>query len=57
MEGGFELLSTTVKRRCAVVLPERLGILPATVFVVALAMMNFLVGLGQPPHPIWDETY
>jgi dolichyl-phosphate-mannose--protein O-mannosyl transferase len=57
MEGGFELLSTTVKRRWAVVLPERLGILPATVFVVALAMMNFLVGLGQPPHPIWDETY
>jgi dolichyl-phosphate-mannose-protein mannosyltransferase len=57
MEGDFELVSAAVKRRWAVVLPERLGILPATVFVVALAMMNFLVGLGRPPHPIWDETY
>ena len=57
MERTFELLHGAVKRRWAVVLPKRLGILPAAVLVVALATMNFLVGLGRPPHPIWDETY
>ena len=57
MERASELLHTTVKRRRAVVLPKRLGILPAAVLVVALATMNFLVGIGQPAHPIWDERY
>ncbi|MDB6088872.1 MAG: phospholipid carrier-dependent glycosyltransferase [Gammaproteobacteria bacterium] len=57
MERTFELLHTTVKRRRAVVLPKWLGILPATVLVAALATMNFLVGIGQPAHPIWDERY
>ena len=54
MERAFEQLHTAVKQRWAVVLPKRLGILPAAVLVVALATMNFLVGLGQPSHPIWD---
>src|SRR6267142_1945728 len=57
MERAFELLPTRAKRRWAVVLPERLGIFRAAVLVVALATMNFLIGLGQPPHPMWDETY
>ena len=57
MERVFEQLPTGAKRRWTVVLPKRLGIFPATVFVVALAAMNFMVGLGQPPHPMWDETY
>jgi len=57
MERAFELLHTAVKRRWAVVLTERFGIFPAAVLVVALATMNFLAGLSQPSHPIWDETY
>jgi dolichyl-phosphate-mannose--protein O-mannosyl transferase len=57
MERAFELLHAAVKGRSAVVLPKRLGILPAAVLVIALAAVNFLVGLGQPAHPIWDETY
>jgi hypothetical protein len=57
MERAFNLLHTEAKRRWAVVLPERLGIFPAAVLVVALATMNFLIGLGQPPHPMWDEAY
>ncbi|HEY6823962.1 MAG TPA: phospholipid carrier-dependent glycosyltransferase, partial [Steroidobacteraceae bacterium] len=57
MERAFELQHSAVKRRWAVVLPERLRILLAALLVGALAAMNFLVGLGQPSHPIWDETY
>lgn len=57
MGRAIELQHAAVKRRWAVVLPERLGSFPAAVLVVALAAMNFLVGLGQPSHPIWDETY
>ena len=57
MERAFELLHTTVKRRWPIALAKKLGILPAVVFVVALATMNFLVGIGQPSHPIWDEKY
>src|SRR5882757_8465369 len=57
MERAFELLHTTVKRRRAAVLPKRLGVFPAAVLVVVLATMNFLVGIGQPAHAIWDERY
>ena len=39
------------------VLPKRLGILCAAALVVALATMNFLLGIGQPSRTIWDEKY
>lgn len=38
-------------------MPKQLGALPAAVLVVALATMNFVVGIDQPRHPIWDEKY
>jgi hypothetical protein len=57
MKRAFDLLRTAVKRRWCVFLPHRLGFVPAAMLVLALATMNFLVGIGQPPYPIWDETY
>jgi dolichyl-phosphate-mannose--protein O-mannosyl transferase len=57
MKRAFELLRTAVKRRRCVFLPHRLGIVSAAMLVIALATMNFLVGIDQPPYPIWDETY
>lgn len=35
----------------------RMGLLPAAVAVTVVASLNFLGGLGYPPHPIWDESY
>jgi dolichyl-phosphate-mannose-protein mannosyltransferase len=57
MERAFEQVNAAVKRRRAVALSQRLGVLLAAVLVVALATMNFLVGISQPAHPIWDEKY
>jgi dolichyl-phosphate-mannose-protein mannosyltransferase len=57
MERAFAIPHPTVKRRGVVVLSQRLAILSAAMLVIALATMNFLVGIGQPPHPIWDEPY
>ncbi len=57
MERAFDLRPTTAKRRPAVVLPKRLGILCAAALVLALSTMNFLVGIGQPSRLIWDEKY
>lgn len=36
---------------------RHLGLLPAAVVVALVASINFLGGLGSPPHPIWDESY
>jgi dolichyl-phosphate-mannose--protein O-mannosyl transferase len=57
MERALELPHTTAKQRRAAVLPAPLGVLAAVALVAALATINFLVGIGQPPHPIWDEGY
>jgi dolichyl-phosphate-mannose--protein O-mannosyl transferase len=57
MERTFDLRPTTVKRRPALVLTKRIGILAAAALVVALATMNFLVGIGRPSRLIWDEKY
>jgi hypothetical protein len=47
IERAFELLHTVLKRRWAVVLPERRGIFPAAVLFVALPTVNFLAGLDN----------
>jgi len=58
MESAFEQVNAaTLKPRRAMALPQQLGAFLAAVFVVVLATMNFLVGIGQPSHPIWDEKY
>jgi dolichyl-phosphate-mannose-protein mannosyltransferase len=57
MEPAFELPHTAIDRRRGAVLPKRLSALAAGMLVAVLATMNFLVGLGQPAHPIWDEKY
>jgi dolichyl-phosphate-mannose-protein mannosyltransferase len=36
---------------------SRIGFLPAAAVVAIVAGVNFLGGLGYPPHPIWDESY
>jgi dolichyl-phosphate-mannose-protein mannosyltransferase len=36
---------------------RRIGLAAAAVLVAAVASVNFLAGLGDPPHPIWDESY
>ena len=36
---------------------RRIGVLPAALLVAIVATVNFLGGLGEPPHPIWDESY
>ncbi len=35
---------------------RRIG-LAAAALVALVASVNFLAGLGDPPHPIWDESY
>ncbi len=35
----------------------RLGLIPAALVVALVASINFLVDVGQPPAPIWDESY
>ncbi len=35
----------------------RIGFVPAALVVVVVASINFLGALGQPPAPIWDESY
>jgi dolichyl-phosphate-mannose-protein mannosyltransferase len=57
MQWAIEQPDTTVKRRRGVVQLTRLRLLAAVLLVVSLATMNFLVGIGQPPHPMWDEGY
>ncbi|MGH8027694.1 MAG: phospholipid carrier-dependent glycosyltransferase [Pseudoxanthomonas sp.] len=37
--------------------PSRLRPLPAMLLVALLAMLNFVVGIGQPGKPVWDESY
>jgi len=46
-----------VNRRWSVPSSTLLGVLPATVLVVVLAAINFLGGIAQPAHLIWDERY
>jgi dolichyl-phosphate-mannose--protein O-mannosyl transferase len=46
-----------IQRRFAVGFGEDIGVLPAAIVVLVLALMNFLVGVGEPHHPIWDESY
>src|SRR5690349_16730916 len=36
---------------------SNLGALLAPALIATLAAINFLVGIGQPPHPVWDEKY
>ena len=57
MQPAFEQINTAVEPRRDVVLPQRLNILLAAVVVGVLATMNFLVGIGQPSHLLWDEKY
>jgi len=57
MERSFELRHPSLQRQPAWVLPRRLGIVAAAALVVVLASMNFLVGIGQPARPIWDEKF
>lgn len=57
MEHLYERVDSAPKTRRAVVLPKWLGIVLATLLVVVLATMNFLVGIGQPSRPVWDEKY
>ena len=57
MEPASELLHTPVKRHLTAIWPKRLAIAAAAMLVIALATMNFLVGIGQPAQPIWDEKY
>ena len=56
MEPSFEQ-NAAAGRLPAVALPRRLGVLLAATLVAVLATMNFLVGISQPAHPIWDEKY
>jgi len=46
-----------VKRRWSVLSSTPPGTLPATVLVVVLATINFLLGIAQPAHLVWDERY
>ncbi|MGH8149280.1 MAG: phospholipid carrier-dependent glycosyltransferase [Steroidobacteraceae bacterium] len=36
---------------------RRLGFAAAAALVALVASVNFLGGLGEPPHSIWDESY
>jgi dolichyl-phosphate-mannose-protein mannosyltransferase len=56
MERVFEQLHALVGWR-AQVMPRRLAIVLNGLLVALLAAMNFLAGLDQPAHPIWDEKY
>jgi dolichyl-phosphate-mannose--protein O-mannosyl transferase len=50
-------LHGVIQRRFAVGFGEDIGVLPAAIVVLVLALMNFLVDVGEPHHPIWDESY
>ena len=56
MEGAFKQVDAA-QSRSDLALPQRLGVCLAAALIVGLATMNFLVGIGQPSHPIWDEKY
>jgi dolichyl-phosphate-mannose-protein mannosyltransferase len=59
MERASEQVRADAAANCrrGVVLSRRLKVLLAGVLVAMLATMNFLVGISQPSHPIWDEKY
>lgn len=53
----LERLNGVMRKHFAVGFGEDIGVLPAAVVVLVLAVMNFLIGVGEPRHPIWDESY
>ena len=44
-------------RRLAAGIEEDIGIFPAVVVVLVIGVANFLISIGEPPHPVWDESY
>jgi dolichyl-phosphate-mannose-protein mannosyltransferase len=57
MERTFELRHSSLRKRPALVLPTWLAVVAAALLVAAVASINFLVGIGQPARPIWDERF
>ncbi len=57
MERAVEQVNAAAKPRRAVVISQPLSVLLAAALLMALATINFLLGIGQPAHPIWDEKY
>jgi dolichyl-phosphate-mannose--protein O-mannosyl transferase len=53
----LERLNGVIQRRFAVGFDEDIGVMPAVVVVLLIAVMNFLISLGEPHHPVWDESY
>lgn len=53
----LERLNGALQRRLALGFGEDIGVFPAAVVVLVLGILNFLVGVGEPHHPIWDESY
>jgi dolichyl-phosphate-mannose--protein O-mannosyl transferase len=54
---SLERLNGVIQRRLSLGFEADVGVLPATAVVLVLAVMIFLIGVGEPRHPIWDESY
>lgn len=57
MASTSELRHSALRSAEATLLPRWLGIVAAAGLVATLASMNFLAGISQPAHPIWDERF